>query len=96
VISVLIEIAMAYLSHNCPYLLRVPYLNVECFVQLGQQMRKFPVLRVFTRNMGSCRFQPSFVPATVPGPGCPHAREKTIFLDTVIYAWQPGGSTEVG
>ena len=65
----------SYLSHNCPDFLRVPYLNVEGFVQLDQQMRKFPVLRVFTEIWSQCRFQPSFVPATVREPGCP-ARER--------------------
>jgi hypothetical protein len=55
VISVLIEIAVAYLSHTRPHLHRVPYLNVECFVQLDQQMRKLPILRVLTKIRPHCR-----------------------------------------
>ena len=37
---------MANLGDNRLNFLRAPHLNVECFVQLDQQMRKFPVLRV--------------------------------------------------
>ncbi len=33
VISVLIGIAVAYLSHYCPHFLRAPHLYVECFVR---------------------------------------------------------------
>jgi hypothetical protein len=44
-----LEILVANLGDNRPHLLRAPHLKVECFVQLDQQMLKFPVLRAFSK-----------------------------------------------
>jgi hypothetical protein len=92
-ISVLIEIAVAYLSHNCSDFLRVPYLNVEGFVQLDPANAEISRPSCFLPKYGlNAVFNPHLFRRPSVSLDVPHASEKTIFLDIVIDAWQPGGS----
>jgi hypothetical protein len=96
-ISVLIEIAVAYLSHSCPDFLRVPYFKRRGLCSIGfSKCGNFPSF-VFSPKYGlNAVFNPHLFRRPSVSLDVPHASEKTIFLDTVFDAWQPGGSNRGG